>query len=129
MFRAIRAFAPEQGESAHDEEHLNKCGWAAHGLPISVPTTNLFRNRSRGGQECRSMQGSFQWRRCAVLLLHALAQAQPVQHPAYLRALAELRYARAYLHGESADGATVSDEQRAIEQIDKAMKDVRDLGG
>ena len=79
-----------------------------------------------------------------MLLLGAIAGAETtVQHPAYLRALAKLRDARAQLNiatqqapdtlpphaadfANDAESPPDSDEQIAIEQIDQAMQDVRD---
>jgi hypothetical protein len=59
----------------------------------------------------------------ALLLVAAGAAEAHVQHPSYLRALAELRYARAHL--KAGDSGPI-DEQQAAGQIDKAIADVKD---
>jgi len=59
----------------------------------------------------------------ALSLVAAGAGEAQVQHPSYLRALAELRFARAHLKAD--DGGTI-DERQAAEQIEKAIADVKD---
>ena len=63
----------------------------------------------------------------AVLLCLPIAQAETHQsHPAYGRALAELRYARAHVSMHAPGVEPDADEVTAIAQIDKAMQDVKD---
>jgi len=64
---------------------------------------------------------------CAVLLLSAFAAADTsVALPDYLRALADLRYARAHLSVETSDLAVDADDQQAIDEIDMAIREVKE---
>lgn len=53
-----------------------------------------------------------------------LAQA-PGKHPAYLHALADLRWARGYLSQPSGNGAINNDAALAIQQVDKAIQELK----
>jgi hypothetical protein len=70
-------------------------------------------------------------RHCAVLVFvvavcTALTFAEePGRHPAYLTALTDLRAARAHLSAPSASGHVDDLEQRAIEEIDKAIGEIK----
>jgi hypothetical protein len=64
---------------------------------------------------------------CAVLLLSAFAAADiPGAHPAYLHALTDLRHARAHLERSTPNVRVDVDEQRAIEAIDAAIRDIKE---
>ncbi len=64
---------------------------------------------------------------CAVFLMGAWAAADTsALHPAYLHALADLRYARAHLNSEAANAQVDADEASAVSQIDAAIRDVKD---
>jgi hypothetical protein len=59
-----------------------------------------------------------------ALVFSASAKPAPDRHPAYLRALADLRYARAYLaHPDS--GELRDPEKNAIDEIDKAIGEIK----
>jgi hypothetical protein len=63
----------------------------------------------------------------AVLLLTTFAAADtPGAHPAYLHALTDLRHARAHLSVETPNARVDADEARAIDEIDAAMREVRE---
>ncbi len=70
-------------------------------------------------------------RHCAVLIFFvaictALTFAdEPGQHPAYLHALTDLRHARAHLGQLAENGHMDHEEQRAIEEIDKAIGEIK----
>ena len=70
-------------------------------------------------------------RHCAVLLFvvavcTALTFAEePGKHPAYLTALTDLRHARAHLSAPSASDHVDNLEQHAIEEIDKAIGEIK----
>jgi hypothetical protein len=63
----------------------------------------------------------------AMVLLPATASAQqvPGPHPAYLRALSDLRMARAYLSEGWAWDAVRRDDEHAIQEIDRAMREIK----
>jgi hypothetical protein len=64
---------------------------------------------------------------CAMVLLSAFAAADtPGAHPAYLHALTDLRHARAHLNVATPNGRVDADEQRAIEEIDAAIREVKE---
>jgi len=64
---------------------------------------------------------------CAVLLLTAFAAADtPGAHPAYLHALTDLRHARAHLDRLTPNERVDADEQRAIDAIDAAIREVKE---
>jgi hypothetical protein len=64
---------------------------------------------------------------CAVLLLTTFAAADtPGAHPAYLHALTDLRHARAHLERMTPNARLDADEQRAIEEIDAAIREVKE---
>ncbi len=64
---------------------------------------------------------------CAVLLLTTFAAADtPGAHPAYLRALTDLRHARAHLERMTPNARVDANEQRAIEEIDAAIREVKE---
>jgi hypothetical protein len=63
----------------------------------------------------------------AVLLMSAFAAADtPGAHPAYLHALTDLRHARAHLERMTPNAAVDANEQRAIEEIDAAIREVKE---
>jgi hypothetical protein len=63
----------------------------------------------------------------AVLLLGTFAAADtPGAHPAYLHALTDLRHARAHLERMTPNARVDADEQRAIEEIDAAIHEVKE---
>lgn len=70
-------------------------------------------------------------RHCAVIVfLVAICTAitwadEPGRHPAYLHALADLRHARAHLEQFTGSERRNDEEQRAIEQIDKAIGEIK----
>ena len=70
-------------------------------------------------------------RHCAVLVFFvaictALTFAdEPGRHPAYLHALTDLRHARAHLDLPAATGQMDREEQRAIEEIDRAIGEIK----
>jgi tetratricopeptide (TPR) repeat protein len=70
-------------------------------------------------------------RNCAVVVfLVALCSAMsfaddPGKHPAYLHALADLRHARAHLEKFTPSDRLNDEEQRAIEEIDKAIGEIK----
>jgi len=70
-------------------------------------------------------------RHCAVLLFFvavctALTFADdPGRHPAYLHALTDLRHARAHLDKLSPSDRIDNEEQRAIDEIDKAIWEIK----
>jgi hypothetical protein len=70
-------------------------------------------------------------RHCAVLVFFvAICSAltfadEPGRHPAYLHALTDLRHARAHLDFPAATGHMDREEQRAIEEIDKAIGEIK----
>jgi hypothetical protein len=53
-----------------------------------------------------------------------VAQPRPPAHPAYLHALSDLRYARALLERPD-NPAVVSDEERAVGEIDAAIGEIQ----
>jgi hypothetical protein len=55
----------------------------------------------------------------------ARAQVQPGQHPAFLHALSDLRYARANLEKRGGDPQVKWDESTAIAAIDRAIADIK----
>ena len=63
----------------------------------------------------------------AIAILPNTAQAQqvPGPHPAYLRALSDLRLARAYLNDGWAWEAVRREDNHAIDEIDKAIKEIK----
>jgi len=64
---------------------------------------------------------------CAVLMLSAFAAADtPGAHPAYLHALTDLRHARAHLSEQTPNWKVDADEQRAIDAIDAAIRDIKE---
>ncbi len=64
---------------------------------------------------------------CAVLLLTTFAAADtPGAHPAYLRALTDLRHARAHLERMTPNARVDANEQRAIDEIDAAIREVKE---
>jgi hypothetical protein len=63
----------------------------------------------------------------AILLLTAFAAADtPEAHPAYLRALASLRYARAHLEPIPPDVRMEAAERRAAAEIDAATREIKE---
>ncbi len=63
----------------------------------------------------------------AVLLMTTFAAADtPGSHPAYLHALTDLRHARAHLQGATPNARIDADEQRAIDEIDAAIREVKE---
>jgi hypothetical protein len=64
---------------------------------------------------------------CAVLLLTTFAAADtPGAHPAYLHALTDLRHARAHLERMTPNARVDEFEQRAIDEIDAAIREVKE---
>ncbi len=64
---------------------------------------------------------------CAVLLLTTFAAADtPGAHPAYLHALTDLRHARAHLDRMTPNARMDDYEQRAIDEIDAAIREVKE---
>ena len=64
---------------------------------------------------------------CAVLLLSAFAAADtPGAHPAHLHALTDLRHARAHLSEQTPNWKVDADEQRAVDAIDAAIRDIKE---
>ncbi len=64
---------------------------------------------------------------CAVLLLTTFAAADtPGAHPAYLHALTDLRHARAHLERTTPNARVDEFEQRAIDEIDAAIREVKE---
>lgn len=61
----------------------------------------------------------------ALLLPSAMFADTPGRHPAYLHALTDLRYARAYLDRLGDDNAVDNDSRRAIGEIDAAINEIR----
>jgi hypothetical protein len=62
-----------------------------------------------------------------LMLTPFLAQAQtPGHHPAYLRALVDLRHARAHLERQDGDREFRWDEKVAIREIDRAIGEIRE---
>lgn len=51
---------------------------------------------------------------------------EPGQHPAYLHALSDLRDARAHLQRPAPNGRMDAEQQRAIEEIDRAIHEIKD---
>jgi len=70
-------------------------------------------------------------RHCAVIVfLVALCAAftfadEPGRHPAYLHALTDLRHARAHLENPAETHHMDKEEERAIEEIDKAIGEIK----
>lgn len=70
-------------------------------------------------------------RHCAVIVfLVAVCSAltfanEPGRHPAYLHALTDLRHARAHLESPAATYHMDTEEQHAIEEIDKAIDEIK----
>ena len=70
-------------------------------------------------------------RYCAILLFFvALCAAltladEPGKHPAYLHALSDLRHARAHLERSTGSDRINDEEQRAIDEIDKAIGEIK----
>jgi hypothetical protein len=70
-------------------------------------------------------------RNCAVMMfLVALSAAltwadEPGRHPAYLHALTDLRHARAHLDRLAPSDRIDNEEQRAIQEIDQAIQDIK----
>jgi hypothetical protein len=70
-------------------------------------------------------------RNCAVFVfLLAVCAAltwadEPGKHPAYLHALTDLRHARAHLDRLTPSGRMDDEEQRAIDEIDKAIGGIK----
>jgi len=67
---------------------------------------------------------------CAVLLFVAVCVAQtfadePGRHPAYLHALSDLRAARAHLENLAPTYHMDKEEQKAIEEIDRAIDEIK----
>jgi len=63
----------------------------------------------------------------ALLLFTTFAAADtPGAHPAYLHALTDLRHARAHLERMTPNARVDADEQRAIAEIDAAIREVRE---
>ena len=63
----------------------------------------------------------------AVLMMSAFAAADtPGAHPAYLHALTDLRHARAHLERMTPNERVDADEQRAIDEIDAAIREVKE---
>jgi hypothetical protein len=60
---------------------------------------------------------------CAVLMLTTFAAAQP--HPAYLKALSNLRYARALLENTNPNAPWAPPVAKAIGGIDMAIKQIK----
>lgn len=61
----------------------------------------------------------------AVMLLPTTTSAQvPGPHPAYLRALSDLRMARAYLNDGWTWEAVRQEDNHAIQEIDKAIQEI-----
>ena len=58
---------------------------------------------------------------CAVLSL----ADEPGRHPAYLHALTDLRHARAHLGGPAATHHMDKEEERAINEIDAAISEIK----
>jgi hypothetical protein len=59
-----------------------------------------------------------------VLVIGVSAKPAHVQHPAYLHALSDLRYARAHL--QRPDGGELRDQEKdAINEIDKAIGEIK----
>jgi len=58
---------------------------------------------------------------CSVLTL----ADEPGKHPAYLHALSDLRHARAHLERFTASDRLNDEEQRAIDEIDKAIGEIK----
>lgn len=71
-------------------------------------------------------------RNCAVLVFFlAVCTAftladEPGRHPAYLHALSDLRAARAHLDRMTPSERVDDEQARAIEEIDKAIKEIKD---
>jgi hypothetical protein len=67
---------------------------------------------------------------CSVVAIAPMtaqaAQVQPGQHPAYLRALTDLRHARAQLERRGGDAERKWDEHTAIKEIDAALREIKD---
>jgi hypothetical protein len=63
----------------------------------------------------------------AIALIPASSQAQqaPGPHPAYLHALSDLRMARAYLNDKWAWEAVRADDNHAVDEIDKAIREIK----
>ena len=63
---------------------------------------------------------------CLTCGVATTARAQgPGHHPAYLRALSDLRYMRALMFHSSANWRTDNDEQQAVMEIDAAMREIK----
>jgi len=63
----------------------------------------------------------------AVLVMSGFAAADtPGAHPAYLHALTDLRHARAHLERMTPNARVDADEQRAIDEIDAAIHEVKE---
>jgi hypothetical protein len=63
----------------------------------------------------------------ALLLFTTFAAADtPGAHPAYLHALTDLRHARAHLERMTPNARIDADEQRAIDEIDAAIREVKE---
>ena len=71
-------------------------------------------------------------RRCAVLVFFVAVCVtltfadEPGRHPAYLHALSDLRAARAHLDRMTPSEHVDDEQARAIEEIDKAIKEIKD---
>lgn len=70
-------------------------------------------------------------RHCAVIVFFVAMCAaltfadEPGRHPAYLHALTDLRHARAHLGKLTPSDRIDNEEQRAIEEIDKAIGEIK----
>jgi hypothetical protein len=62
---------------------------------------------------------------CALFIPAVTPQAHAQRHPAYIHALADLRLARAYLDRLTPNEALDVEQQRAIDEIDHAMHDIK----
>jgi len=62
---------------------------------------------------------------CALFIPAVRPQAHAQRHPAYIHALADLRLARAYLDRLTPNEALDVEQQRAIDEIDHAMHDIK----
>jgi len=63
----------------------------------------------------------------AMLMMCAFAAADtPGAHPAYLHALTDLRHARAHLDRMTPNARVDADEQRAIDEIDAAIREIKE---
>ena len=62
----------------------------------------------------------------SVVLTAAPSAALAAEHPAYLHALADLRDARAHLERRPGDERMKWDEQKAIREIDEAIREIKE---